>query len=180
MNWAPFRVAPSGSRGDAPRSLDTIEGIGDRLRSAAFAELQAREAFLWAAHHYLEAPEDLKQAWITLSKEEQKHMNWLLNRMTELGIEVTERSVSDQLWYSLITCKTAEEFALYMASAEERGRKAGIRFCEALTAKDPITAKIFGTIAQEEISHIELAARFYPQARTQGIYAKPLQEKAIS
>ena len=40
------------ARGEAPRSIDSLEGVGDRLRAAAFAEIQARDAFLWAPEHY--------------------------------------------------------------------------------------------------------------------------------
>lgn len=161
IGWGPFRVAPSGEKGDLPRALTTFEGLGDRLRSAAFAEYQAREAFRWAASHFADATPELKNAWLALAIEEDKHMNWLLSRMAELKIEVQERSVSDQLWISLTRCSSPREFALYMASAEERGRKAGVRFYEALLEKDPVTAKIFGTIAQEEVTHIELAQKFF-------------------
>jgi uncharacterized ferritin-like protein (DUF455 family) len=162
MNWDPFRVAHQNSKADLPRSLNTFEGMGDRLRSAAFAELQAREAFLWGAHYFQDASDELKRAWTSLAKAEQRHLDWLLQRMSELRIDVQERQVSDQLWISLTSCKTAKEFALYMASAEERGRKAGLRFHQALLKTDPITAEIFGKIAEEEVAHIALAAKFFP------------------
>jgi uncharacterized ferritin-like protein (DUF455 family) len=163
MNWAPFRLAPNGEHGDVPRSLNGRDGVGDRLRAAAFAEIQAREAFLWAASHLEDASEDLRRAWRNLASAEQKHLDWLLTRMKELQFEVDERKVSDHLWVSLTSCKTAREFALYMASAEERGRRAGERFHRELLSSDPVTATIFGKIAEEEISHIELAQRFFPK-----------------
>lgn len=164
-NWDPFLVAPNGGRADLPRSLDTLEGIGDRLRSAAFAEIQAREAFRWAASHFSDAPEDLRKAWVILSEAEDKHMGWLLQRMKDLEIGIQDRKVSDQLWNSLLSCQTAEEFALYMASAEERGRVAGVRFQQNLAQRDPITANIFGKIAEEEVAHIDLAYQHYPHPR---------------
>jgi len=164
MNWDPFLLAPIDARADAPRSLDTFEGIGDRLRSAAFAEIQAREAFLWAADFFEEAPVELRQAWRSLALEEQKHFSWLIQRMETLHVDIQERRVSDQLWISLTRCQSPKEFALYMASAEERGRKAGIRFQEALATKDPISAQIFGKIAEEEVTHIALATQFFPSA----------------
>lgn len=162
MNWEPFRIAPRGTKSDAPRSLETPEGVGDRLRSAAFAEIQARDAFLWAASHYTDAPESLKRAWTGLAQAEQRHLEWLLRRMEELNVDVRERQVSDQLWISLTSCQSAKEFALYMASAEERGRKAGVRFHQALFATDPTTAEIFGKIAEEEVAHIALAYKYFP------------------
>ena len=161
-NWNPFVLALPGEKPDSIRALDTFEGLGDRLRTAAFAEIQAKEAFSWGASFYEDAPADLRRAWKALALAEEKHLNWLLNRMSELSIPVQERKVSDLLWISLTSCKTAREFALYMASAEERGRKAGVRFFEALKLKDPVTAEIFHKIAEEEISHIALAYRYFP------------------
>lgn len=165
-NWEPFWVGESekGERGEAPRSIETLDGVGDRLRAAAFAEIQARDAFQWAAETFQDAPEDLRAAWRRLATAEDKHLQWLLNRLTELGIDVRARKVSDHLWRSLVSCKTARDFAIFMASAEERGRRAGERFYQTLLARDPMTARIFGQIAEEEISHIELARRFFPES----------------
>jgi uncharacterized ferritin-like protein (DUF455 family) len=163
--WAPFRVAAKGERADAARPLGSTEGVGDRLRVAAFAEIQARDAFLWAAERFgAGAPSGLPEAWRRLAAAEQKHLDWLLRRMQELGVDPAARTVSDQLWDSLLLSESAEEFSLYMASAEERGRRAGERFCEALAAVDPVSSRIFGDIAREEVAHIELALAYFPEA----------------
>ncbi|MFZ9596294.1 MAG: DUF455 family protein [Bdellovibrionia bacterium] len=162
MTWEPFLLAPRGERGDPPRSIQTQEGIGDRLRSAAFAEIQAKVAFIWAAETFTDAPSDLRRAWQALALAEERHLNWLLERMKELQIDVQARRVSDHLFVSLTSCKTAQEFAIYMANSEEWGRKAGLQFYEHLKTKDPKTAEIFGKIAEEEIAHIALAKKYFP------------------
>jgi uncharacterized ferritin-like protein (DUF455 family) len=161
-DWQPFELAPPGAHADAPRSIQSLDGIGDRLRAAAFAEIQAREAFLWAAERFADVEQDLKEAWRRLAASEQRHLDWLLNRMKELGISVQGRKVSDHLWHSLVSCQNAREFAVYMAGAEDRGRKAGERFHQTLVGSDPTTAEIFRKIAEEEIAHIALAKRFFP------------------
>jgi uncharacterized ferritin-like protein (DUF455 family) len=158
----PFDLAPGDEWGEAPRSIKTLEGVGDRMRAAAFAEVQARDAFLWASENFEDAPLALRRAWAALAVAEQRHLDWLLQRMQELGIDVRARKVSDHLWRSLISCKTAKEFAIYIANAEERGRRAGERFHQTLAERDPITAEIFRKIAEEEISHIALASKYYP------------------
>jgi uncharacterized ferritin-like protein (DUF455 family) len=160
-NWDPFELAAPGAHADAPRSIHTLEGIGDRLRAAAFAEFQAREAFLWGAEHFTDAPEGLRQGWRELALAEDRHLNSLLARMKELGISIQGRKVSDHLWHSLVNCTSAREFAFYMSDAEERGRKAGDRFYEALSKTDPQTAKVFKVIADEEVEHIALPLKFY-------------------
>jgi hypothetical protein len=53
-----------------------------------------------------------------------------------------------------------------MASAEDRGRRAGERFHRDLQAIDPVTAEIFGQIAREEQTHVELAERYYKRTET--------------
>lgn len=163
-DWSPFRVAPAGDKADPPRSIHTPEGVGDRMRAAAFAELQAREAFLWGAERWTGAPEGLRRGWRILAIAEQRHLDWLLARMAELGVAIPARRVSDQLWHSLVSCRDARDFAFYMASAEDRGRRAGERFYENLRHADPVTAEIFRKIAEEEVSHIELPSLYYPQA----------------
>ena len=143
--------------------MDTVEGIGDRLRTAAFAELQAREAFFWAAANYQDRAEPaLISAWQMLAQAEDKHLSWLMARMTELSQPVGGRRVSEELWHSLVRTQLPEQFAWFMASAEERGRKAGLRFAQGMRILDPISAAIFGKIAEEEIEHIALARRFFP------------------
>ena len=47
--WTGFQVLPRGELAPGPRAITSREGIADRLRAAAFAEIQAREAFAWAA-----------------------------------------------------------------------------------------------------------------------------------
>lgn len=145
--------------------MTSVEGRGDRLRAAAFAEFQAREAFLWAAEtfaHEPGLPSGLTEAWQELARQEDKHMKQLLRRLEELGQSVRGRPVSDFLWKSFMSCDTAERFARFMASAEERGRIAGERFYEAISPVDAETAEIFKQIALEEIEHIRLAERYFP------------------
>ena len=162
-DWQPFRLAKAGERVLPPRSLKSPDGVADRLRVAGFAEIQAREAFLWAAESFQDTSHALQTAWRTLAKEEDKHLGWLLQRLKALGFQVEDRPVSDALWRSFIQCTTAEAFAVYMAKAEERGRIAGERFYEALNKIDPISAEIFRKIAEEEVQHIQLAERYFPE-----------------
>jgi uncharacterized ferritin-like protein (DUF455 family) len=160
--WEPFSLCTPGERPPRTREISSREGVADRLRAAAFAEIQAREAFLWAAKRFeAEAPAGLCAAWRGLAREEDKHLGWLLARLAELGFRPDERPVSDYLWQSFMQCGSAEEFARFMASAEDRGRIAGERFFEALQVTDPVSAEIFRKIAAEEIAHIRLAERFF-------------------
>lgn len=161
-NWEPFLILPRTERPKSPRAITSKDGIGDRLRAAAFAEIQAYHAFIWAAETFTDAPALLRQNWKGLAIDEERHYGWLIVRMQELGIDPKERGVSDWLWSSLIGCKTAKEFAVFIASSEERGRLAGVRFCEAMMSVDPTSAAIFGRIAEEEIEHVRLAHNFFP------------------
>lgn len=164
-DWGAFLVIERGLHPPGPRAMNTREGVMDRLRAVAFAELQAREAFFWAAEQFKgQAPEACLTAWRGLGLAEERHYGWLLKRLAELGGKVEDRPVSDQLWVSLRTCRLPDEFAHKMASAENRGRIAGERFVEGMKAHDPISAEIFRKIAEEEVEHIRLASRYYPES----------------
>ena len=156
-DWSPYQLGLV----SRPRPLHTVEGLGDRLRFVAFAERQAAQAFSEAAERYQDASEELKAAWRWVAQEERKHEGWLLGRLLELGQPIDGTSVSLNLYHSFQQCQTAQEFALYMADAEERGRIAGERFGEVLRARDPQTAEVFAQIAREEREHVALVARFF-------------------
>ena len=157
IDWSPFQICAEGEKPPYPRSLSTAEGLGDRLRFVAFAELQAHHAFALAAESFDSLPDQAREIWRTLAREEKKHLNWLLERMTDLGVQPQDRPLSLGLWRSFDRCETAKDFALFMANAEERGRIAGEKFYETLLKTDPVTAALFQKIAEEEREHIQLA-----------------------
>lgn len=159
MDWSPFAVCAPDEYAPGARGLGSPEGLGDRLRTAAFAERQAFAAFMWAAEHLTDASEELRAAWRRIGHEEELHLNLLLARMVELKVEVAARPVSDRLWRRLIAAKTAPEFAAMMREAEARGRAAEESFQKALAQRDPVTAAIFGRIAADEAEHLALADR---------------------
>jgi uncharacterized ferritin-like protein (DUF455 family) len=160
VNWTPFAVCEPDDFPPAPRGINTPEGLGDRLRVAAFAELQAREAFRWAADTLLDASATLRASWRRIADDEHRHLELLLGRMAELGVKPSARPVSDRLWRSLRACKSAREFIPYMRTAEERGRAAEESFRRSLAERDPVTAALFGKIADDEAEHIALSREF--------------------
>lgn len=159
MDWSPFVVCAPEEYAPAPRGLGSPEGLGDRLRTAAFAERQAFAAFLWAADTFTDASDELRAAWRRIGLEEELHLNLLLTRMNELGVAVAARPVSDRLWRRLIQSKTASEFSVLMRDAEARGQAAEESFRKSLAQRDPVTAAIFGRIADDEAEHLALADR---------------------
>ena len=124
--WAPYQI------GVAPRvrPLQSVEGLGDRLRLIAFAERQAHYAFLEAAERFSDAPVELINAWKWVAVEEAKHESWLLKRLSEIGQDVAAVAVNLNLYHSFAECKSAKDFALYISDAEERGRVGAERFAE--------------------------------------------------
>lgn len=159
MDWSPFAVCAPEEYAPAARGLGSPEGIADRLRTAAFAERQAFAAFMWAADTLPDASDELRAAWRRIGLEEELHLNLLLGRMNELGVEVAARPVSDRLWRRLIQSKTASEFSVLMRDAEARGQAAEESFRKSLAQRDPVTAAIFGRIADDEAEHLALADR---------------------
>jgi uncharacterized ferritin-like protein (DUF455 family) len=161
MNWTPFVLCPPGQRPPRPRDLGQPEGLGDRLRTAAFAEMQAVHAFTWAASRFDDVPAGLLDDWRRQVPQEERHLALILERMAQLGLDPAAVPVSPRIWESVRECETGKKFCLYIASAEERGRQAGIRLCKALENTDPETAAIFQSIVDDELAHVALAATYY-------------------
>ncbi len=161
-SWSPFLVLPRSERDPPPRPIQTVGGLCDRVRTAAFAELQAYHAFTWAAETFGEAPSDLRQTWLSLAHEEIGHLVSLLNLLGTLGESPEERPVSDWLFASFMNCTSAREFAHFMASAEERGKKAGERFSKDFSKSHAEAAALFGKIARDEQRHIDTAYVYFP------------------
>ncbi|MBI3288633.1 MAG: DUF455 family protein [Elusimicrobia bacterium] len=159
MNWAPFAVCDPDDYPPAARGMGGPDGLGDRLRTAAFAERQAFEAFRWAAETIADASDELRDAWRRMAREEEFHLQLLLGRMAELGVRVDGRPVSDRLWRWLRMSQTTAEFSARMREAEARGRAAEESFRRSLSDRDPVTAAIFGRIADDEAEHLALADR---------------------
>ncbi len=156
--WTPFKIGTS----IKPRPLSSTEGIVDRIRIAAFAERQAHYAFLEAARIFADVvPYELVLAWKTIAEEEAKHEKWLLGRLVELNQDVAELPVGLGLYNSFCKCETARDFTIYISDSEEKGRLAGVKFVEALKYRDPLSAKIFLDIANEEVEHISLASKYF-------------------
>lgn len=157
----PFRPCALDERPPRPRGIATPEGVGDRMRTAAFAELQAVHAFGWAAGRYDDAPPGLADAWRAQVADERRHLRMILDRMAEVGVDPAERTVSLGLWRKLSACGDARSFCILIAQAEERGRRGGLALVEAVADRDPATADVFRTIAQEEEAHVALATEYY-------------------
>ena len=160
-SWEPFDVCADGEEPPRPRPFRSAEGLGDRLRTAAFAELQAQRAFRWAAARFDDVPEELKRRWSEIVDDEARHHDLIVGRMAELGVPIDARPVSLALWRSLESCETGRDFCLYIASAEERGRRAGLALVEALGQSDPETAEVFREIVEDEVEHIALAEVYF-------------------
>ena len=160
MDWSPFVVCPPEEEAPRPRGFTTAEGLGDRLRVAAFAEKQAEAAFHWAAGRFTDAPPSMRDAWRRIGAEEGKHLGMILDRMVQLAVPVDGRPVSDRLWRSLQACATASEFVAKMRAAEERGKTAEESFRRNLAQRDPVTAELFGRIADDEAEHLRVADGF--------------------
>jgi uncharacterized ferritin-like protein (DUF455 family) len=85
--WQPFRLA---ERGDAIRAMNGTDGVADRLRLVAFAELQARDAFRSGAARFEGAiPEELRQTWLRLCEKATDPIVFLflLSSAEERGME---------------------------------------------------------------------------------------------
>ncbi len=137
-NWTPFKLCAEGESAPKPRSLSHPEGLGDRMRTAAFAEFQAIRAFKHAAQTFRDVPETLLAAWKKQIPEEELHYELIATRMGALGHSLDSRPVSLRLTESLSSCQSGQDFCEKICSAEHRGRDAALRLISFLKSQpDP-------------------------------------------
>jgi rubrerythrin len=149
--WSPFKVA---TKADLVRPMQKLGGVEDRLRIVAFAEVQARDAFMWGAEHFKDAPQEWKEVWTSFAKVENRHAQMLLDRFFELGFALEARAVSEKLTKLCRASTDPITFLFLLASAEERGMEAGHILGKQMQSVDPISAKLFLQIADEEQEHV--------------------------
>ncbi len=156
-SWSPFKLA---AKAEVIRPLQSKEGIADRLRTVAIAELLARDAFSWGVRQFPEAPQEWLDLWTSFEAIEDRHAQMLLDRMTALGVRAEDRVVSDKLSK---LCRTATDpiiFWFLISTAEERGMEAGFLLGKQMHEYDAESAAIFKQIADEEVEHVESANKF--------------------
>ncbi len=154
--YSPFRTTTG--KPDAIRSLESAEGVADRLRVVAFAELQARDLFRYGCERFADtAPAEWRADWSRFAEVEDLHAQLLLSRMAELRVAPGERAVSDKLSR---LCRAAEDpvtFLFLLASAEERGMESGNVLGKQMAPVDAESAALFARIAREEVEHVASA-----------------------
>ncbi len=155
-NYSPFR--PTEGKPELIRPMGSTEGVADRLRVVAFAELQARDLFRYGCERFAgQVPAEWVQDWERFSIAENRHAQLLLTRMGELGVDPGARTVSDKLSRQ---CRLASDpilFLFLLASAEERGMEAGTLLSEQMRKVDSVSSAIFARIAEEEVEHVNSA-----------------------
>ena len=156
MSWEPFVLAAPNETAPFPMPISHPEGLGDRLRIAAFAELQAVRAFGWAAEHFTDVSAEVIAGWQIQIPEEKFHFRLIMERMSYLGVHAGQKPVSVSLSEKLYTCQTGRDFAIEIATAEHRGRLAALKMASYLENRDPVTARVFLRIAQDELAHLQL------------------------
>ena len=146
--WAPFLVAENQGRGDPPRSLDSPDGVGDRLRTAAFAEVQARDAFLWAAGFFTDAPESASPNLAGARPGRTATPRLALPPHGRVGRGPRcPQSVGPALAFATVVQISRGVCDLHGQRRGTRPQSGGERFHQALVHKDPVTAEIFRKIA---------------------------------
>jgi len=153
-NWFPFVI---GSKPSRMRSMQSKEGIGDRLRAVAFAEIQARDGFLWGVSHFKSINETWRNYWENFAVMEERHSQLLLDRAKELEVNLAERIVSNSLIRMFKAAESPELFFYLMATAEERGMELGLEMLKPMSEFDPVSAEVFKICAEEEVEHIKTA-----------------------
>ena len=135
------------------------------LNSFANHELLAVEMMAMALLIYPHETEDQKRFKLGLFKalkDEQKHFNLYSKRMNDIGYEFGDFPLNDFFWKQMPKLKTPEQFCAVMSLTFEAANLDFAHFYEKVFRElgDIKTANILKVVYEDEISHVQLGARF--------------------
>lgn len=148
--------------------VPSIEGMPDALQRArilhgsANHELQAVELFAWAILAFPEAPAAFRRGLLQLARDEQRHCQLYIERLTALGRRFGDFPVSGYFWHKTPTLTTPLRFVCAMClTFESANLDHSLAFAEAAErAGDPDTARVFRQVHADEQRHVRFGWRW--------------------
>ena len=149
-----------------PRPAALVEASARAVCLARFAnhELMAVELFAWALLRWPELPTALREGWLAVLADEQRHCRLYLARLATLGGSLAEHPRSDYFWRHADTMASAPHgpraFLSVMGLTLEQANLdfTGL-YADAFRAGgDEASAAVCERVHEDEIGHVAMAA----------------------
>ena len=146
------------------RGLGSEGGRAALLHAVAHIEFNAINLAWDAVARYRNLPEDFYLDWSACAADEARHFTMLAARLADFGMAYGDLPAHDGLW--AMARRTAHDVVARMALVprvlEARGLDVTPGMIERLRAVgDTGSARILGTILQEEIAHVAAGTRWF-------------------
>jgi uncharacterized ferritin-like protein (DUF455 family) len=168
-----------------PRDLGDPSARIVCLARFAHHELMAVELFAWALLRWPSLPPALRRGLLRVLSEEQTHCRLYCGRLTELGSDLREHTLSDYFWQHVPAIDASESGVLSFLSAmgltlEQANLDFSRLYAEAFrTAGDAQSADICQRVHEEEIGHVRLAASWMARLSRPGESEIEAYERAV-
>ena len=161
-------LAMEGGAAALPRPGELADPSLRAVCLARFAhhELMAVELFAWALLRWPEVPLGLRRGWRDALADEQRHCRLYLERLADLGSQLSDHPQSDYFWKQVPGFDASPHGPrAFLAGLGLTLEQANLDFTLAYRdafreAGDEASARVFEQVYQDEIQHVALAARW--------------------
>jgi uncharacterized ferritin-like protein (DUF455 family) len=161
---APLAFTPGADRLPRPAALAEASARAACLARFANHELMAVELFAWALLRWPELPDALREGWLAVLADEQRHCRLYLARLAALGSDLADHPRSDYFWRQADTIASAPQgprafLAVMGLTLEQANLDFTGLYADAFRAGgDEESAAVCDRVHEEEIGHVAMAA----------------------
>ncbi len=138
------------------RALERDEGRGTVLHFFANHELLALELMALALLRFPDAPPAFRRGVVGIMRDEQRHLQFYLDRMAELGVSFGQVPLSDFFWSALKGVPDLPAFVAGMSlTLEQANLDFALHYARAFRqVGDEATGQVLDQVLRDEIRHV--------------------------
>lgn len=156
-------VTERATKSPSANALRAPEARARLVHTFLHHELQAAELFAWALLALPDAPEPLRRGWVTVLRDELRHMAMYAEYLAAQGVTFGDHPVRDWFWSRVPSASSAAGFCAVMGMGLEGGNlDHAARYTSWLrTAGDLEGARLQSIVGDEEVSHVRLGVHWF-------------------
>jgi uncharacterized ferritin-like protein (DUF455 family) len=160
---AAWTVSSRAEKSPSPNALRAPEARARLVHTFLHHELQAAELFAWALLTLPDAPAPLRRGWVTVIRDELRHMAMYADYLASHQSFFGQHPVRDWFWSRVPQVSSARGFCAVMSMGLEGGNlDHAARYARWFRdAGDPAGARLQEVVGSEEIAHVRLGVHWF-------------------
>lgn len=160
---AAWTVSSRAEKSPSANALRAPEARARLVHTFLHHELQAAELFAWALLSLPDAPPALRRGWVTVLRDELRHMAMYGDYLTAHQSFFGQHPVRDWFWSRVPQVRDARGFCAVMSMGLEGGNlDHAARYARWFRdAGDPAGARLQEAVGDEEVAHVRLGVHWF-------------------